>query len=187
MPLHSAAITAVILLLASAALGDPTTQPDKSQYTLFNPTPADQLRKMDTDRPNKTNTPHTIDAGHLQIEIGFFDYDYYRDQYDAANSRIETLDLGQFNFRLGILDNLELNAVINSFDLLRNTDYITNQSTRKTASATRSSAENSISGATKWMTPSGPPRSAFNPSSRSPPPAKISATATPNYSSDFHF
>ena len=126
------AIVAGILFLSSAvALGDPTTQPDKSQFTLFNPTPADQLRDMDTDRPNKTNTPHTIDAGHLQIEIGAFDYDFYRDQYDAANARTETLDLGQFNFRLGILDNLELNAVVNSFDFLRNTDYTANQSSRQ--------------------------------------------------------
>jgi hypothetical protein len=126
------AIVAGILFLSSAvALGDPTTQPDKSQFTLFNPTPADQLRDMDTDRPNKTNTPHTIDAGHLQIEIGAFDYDFYRDQYDAANARTESLDLGQFNFRLGILDNLELNAVVNSLDFLRNTDYTANQSSRQ--------------------------------------------------------
>ena len=31
---------------------------------------------MDTDRPNITNTPHTIDAGHLQIEAGAADYAY---------------------------------------------------------------------------------------------------------------
>jgi Putative MetA-pathway of phenol degradation len=127
----NAGFAAVSLFIASAALGDPTTQPDKSQYTIFNPSPTDQLRDMDTDRPNKTNTPHTIDAGHLQIEIGVFDYDYYRDQYDGANARTESLDLGQFNFRMGILDNLELNAVINSFDFLRNTDYASNQSARQ--------------------------------------------------------
>ena len=134
-----AAIVAIVLFLgsATAALGDApstvaTTQPtDKEQYTLFNPTPADQLRDMDTDRPNKTNTPHTVDAGHLQVEIGGFDYDYYRDRYQGDNARIETLDLGQFNFRLGILDNLELNAAIDSFDFLRDTDYSSNQSVRQ--------------------------------------------------------
>jgi hypothetical protein len=89
------------------------------------------MRDMDTDRPNKTNTPHTIDAGHLQIETGFFDYDYYRDRYQGDNARIETLDLGQFNVRLGILDNLELNAIVSSYDFLRDTDYLANQSTRQ--------------------------------------------------------
>ncbi len=81
-PCQSAIIVVALSLgWVTAARGDApattaATQPaDKGQYTLFNPTPADQLRGMDTDRPNKTNTPHTIDAGHLQIEIGGFDYD----------------------------------------------------------------------------------------------------------------
>src|SRR5262249_26269675 len=43
-------------------------------YTLFNPVPADQLRQMSTDRPNITNSPQTVDAGHVQIEQGFLDY-----------------------------------------------------------------------------------------------------------------
>jgi hypothetical protein len=133
-PLCKAAILAIALFLASAAaaLGDATTQPtDKWQYTLFNPTPADQLRDMDTDRPNKTNTPHTIDAGHLQIEIGAFDYVYDREQYQGDNARIDALDLGQFNLRLGILNDLELNAVVDSFDFLRDTDHASNQSSRQ--------------------------------------------------------
>jgi hypothetical protein len=111
----------------------PTTQPvdNKWQFNLFNPTPSNELREMDTDRPDKTNTPHTIDAGHLQIETGFFDYNYYRDKYQGANARMEALDLGQFNFRLGVLNDLELNAVVDSVDIARNTDYVANQSARQ--------------------------------------------------------
>ena len=125
----------VVPLANDAAWADPTTStnplPDKWNYTLFNPTPADLLRDMDTDRPNKTNTPHTIDAGYLQLETGAFDYTYFRDRFQGANVRTETLDLGQFNFRVGILNDLELNAVINSVDFLRNTDYAANQSSRQ--------------------------------------------------------
>lgn len=132
----------IALLLAacgrSALADDPTSVPataagatDKSQYTLFNPTPVDQMRDMDMDRPDKTNTPHTIDAGHLQIETGFFDYVYYRDQYQGANSRTDAVDFGQFNFRLGILNNLELNAVINSYDLYQTSDFAANQTVRQ--------------------------------------------------------
>src|SRR5579872_4815594 len=125
--------TALLLTACSrAALADGPTSttatatepPNKWQYTLFNPVPLDAMRGMDTDRPNKTNTPHTIDAGHLQIETGLFDYTYYRDRYQAANARIETLGLGQFNFRLGVLNDLELNAVVNAYDFQRNTDYL---------------------------------------------------------------
>ena len=45
-----------------------TPRPDKSQYTLLNPTPIDLRRPYNTDRPSKTDSPFTIDAGVFQIE-----------------------------------------------------------------------------------------------------------------------
>jgi hypothetical protein len=50
--------------------------PDKSAYTLFNPTPDDDLRSFNTDRPPKANSPYTVDAGHFQYEtdIAVFGY-----------------------------------------------------------------------------------------------------------------
>ena len=45
-----------------------TPRPDKSQYTLYNPTPIDLRRPDNTDRPSKTDSPFTIDAGVFQIE-----------------------------------------------------------------------------------------------------------------------
>ena len=33
---------------------------DKSHYSLFSPTPAAQMRAFDTDRPDKTNSAHTV-------------------------------------------------------------------------------------------------------------------------------
>ena len=42
--------------------------PDKSGYTLFNPTPASALRAFNTDRPTKSNVATTVDAGHVQYE-----------------------------------------------------------------------------------------------------------------------
>lgn len=38
-------------------------------HHLFNPVPREQLRELSTDRPNATESPYTVDAGHLQIEI----------------------------------------------------------------------------------------------------------------------
>ena len=53
------------LLISGALSADPssTPAPDKSQYTLFNPTPVDLRRPYNTDRPSKTDSPYTIDAG----------------------------------------------------------------------------------------------------------------------------
>ena len=42
--------------------------PDKSGFTVFNPTPTADLRSFCTDRPTKSTGPCTVDAGHLQIE-----------------------------------------------------------------------------------------------------------------------
>jgi Putative MetA-pathway of phenol degradation len=124
-------VVALFAMLASSAFADisaPSTQPateapDKSPFNLSHPTPGDQLRSMDTDRPNITNTPHTIDAGHLQIETGVFDYMYYRDHSPGDNVRRDDFAFGEFNFRLGVLNNLEINAVVNTYDITAAHDY----------------------------------------------------------------
>lgn len=134
----SALAALVVIAAGRAALADapsPTTAPgtqppDKWQYTLLNPTPADQLRGMDTDRPNVTNTPHTIDAGHLQIETGAIDYAYYRDHSSDNNVREDDFDFGQVNFRLGLLNNLEINAVVDAYDIAQAHDYTTGANSR---------------------------------------------------------
>ncbi|MGP8167049.1 MAG: transporter [Steroidobacteraceae bacterium] len=50
--------------------------PDKSDFTLFNPTPDADMRSFNTDRPPKANSPYTVDAGHFQYEtdIAVFGY-----------------------------------------------------------------------------------------------------------------
>ena len=40
---------------------------NKSQYTLFNPTPDRLLRDLTTDRPDTTECPFTVDAGHDRV------------------------------------------------------------------------------------------------------------------------
>jgi hypothetical protein len=50
--------------------------PDKSMYTLFNPTPKDLMRPFATDRPTKSNVPYTVDAGHFQYEGDVFIYSF---------------------------------------------------------------------------------------------------------------
>src|SRR5688572_5942243 len=62
-----------LLLLTPAVLfaGPPPTEsvPHKSHYHLFNPTPRAQMREMSTDRPDQTESPYTVDAGHVQVEM----------------------------------------------------------------------------------------------------------------------
>lgn len=71
---------ACIALLLSAhatlVLAADDTVPDKSAYTLFNPTPDAQMRAFSTDRPPKANSPYTVDAGHFQYETDLAVYSH---------------------------------------------------------------------------------------------------------------
>ncbi len=61
-------------LLLAFGLGAPAmaqtlaNAPDKSAFSLFDPTPDADLRSFCTDRPPKANLPCTVDAGHFQYE-----------------------------------------------------------------------------------------------------------------------
>src|SRR6201996_7653274 len=59
------AIAFLVILIPSRAKAE---DPDKSGYTLFDPTPDDLLRKFAPDRPTKGFSVRTIDAGHFEIE-----------------------------------------------------------------------------------------------------------------------
>jgi len=61
-------------VFAQTAPGVDAGSPDKSSYSLFNPTPDDQLRDLCTDRPPKANLPCTVDPGHFQYESDVFNW-----------------------------------------------------------------------------------------------------------------
>lgn len=116
----------LMLPAAHAAAQDaqaPTSNapPGGADHSLFDPVPADQLRDMDTDRPNLSNTPHTVDAGHLQIEAGLIDYQRDKDGSDLDKS----WTWGEVNLRLGVLDRLELNLDVTPWTVDRERDGTT--------------------------------------------------------------
>ena len=95
----------VVWLASTAAAA--ANEPQKSQFHLFNPTPHNLMREMATDRPDTTESPYTVDAGHLQIEFSFIDYT--RDADTDAFSVIST------NVRIGLLNNLEFAIVFEPY------------------------------------------------------------------------
>ena len=103
-----AAIAFVVFAVAAehwvSAEPSPTPTPDKSQYTLFNPTPVDLRRPYNTDRPSKTDSPFTIDAGVFQIESDVWNWtlDYEK------GVRTRTWIIGNTNFKLGLTNWMDL-------------------------------------------------------------------------------
>lgn len=93
-----------------------TTQPpEKNQYHLFNPAPVALMREMATDRPDKTESPFTVDAGHYQIETSLLDYTYDHDNPDKPDTRTDKFSVAPTNLKAGLLNNVDLQLVINPY------------------------------------------------------------------------
>ena len=69
-------VLGLVLIGAGAARADDPSPPppDKSGFTLFNPTPDADLRSLCTDRPTKSTAPCTVDAGHWQVETDVYNF-----------------------------------------------------------------------------------------------------------------
>jgi hypothetical protein len=130
-PALTVAIISLLLLSSLPSWADSDSPPvSKSQYNLFNPTPDDAMRGMDTDRPNVTNTPHTIDAGHVQIETGLYDWRHFHDRTHGNDVITDTLSFGHINARLGVTNNFEVNATVDTYNWVKSTDKVSGQTTR---------------------------------------------------------
>lgn len=96
---------------------------NKTRYTLFNPTPDHLMREMSPDRPDRTEGPNTIDAGHLQLEIDFINLTRNRDTNDGANTKTWAYDIAPVNIRVGLRNSLELSVVVETYKYSRTRDY----------------------------------------------------------------
>jgi hypothetical protein len=91
------------------------TPPDKSGYNLFRPTPDALLREMATDRPDKTESAYTVDAGHYQIEMDLLSYIYDRSKEET----VKTLAIAPMNLKVGVLNTVDLQIIVESYNIQR--------------------------------------------------------------------
>jgi hypothetical protein len=106
-PLTLFAVGLVIGLQPPHGVLAQTASPDKRDYTIFNPVPAELLRPLSADRPDTTESPYTVDAGHVQIESSVFDW--VRDGDD------DTLTIASLNFKVGLLHNLDIQFIVDPY------------------------------------------------------------------------
>ena len=100
--------------------------PDKSGYNLFRPTPDALMRDMETDRPDKTESAYTLDAGHYQIEMDILSYTYDR----ADHETVKSLSIAPINMKVGVLNNVDLQIIVESYNIERTKDRIAGTSER---------------------------------------------------------
>ncbi|MFA6277120.1 MAG: transporter [Pedobacter sp.] len=84
---------------------------DQKKYTLFNPVPKDKMRDMSTDRPDITESPNSVDAGHFQVET-----DVFKTTHNKRNGIISVENSYNLaNLKLGLTHNTDLQLVVGSY------------------------------------------------------------------------
>jgi hypothetical protein len=84
---------------------------DKSCYNLFHPTPRELMREMSTDRPDKTESAYTLDAGHFQFEMDSFAFSRDRRNPDNDGTKVDSYTFAATNLKLGLTNNIDLQFV----------------------------------------------------------------------------
>lgn len=115
-------VTLPVLLLVSAAAFAADPAPDKSRYHLFNPTPTALMREMATDRPDKTESPITVDAGHFQIEMDLATFTHDKHNPDRDGKTVRTWNLAPINFKVGLLNNVDAQFIVQPHTYTRTSD-----------------------------------------------------------------
>ena len=104
---------------------------EKTGHTLLNPTPAKFLRELSTDRPDKTESPYTVDAGRFQIEMDLANYSHDRDMSGGADIRIDAWAIAPVNFKVGLSHRVDLQTVVETYNSIVTRDRITGARTRQ--------------------------------------------------------
>ncbi|CFX50745.1 conserved exported protein of unknown function [Candidatus Filomicrobium marinum] len=107
-----------------AVAGDST----KRRYSFFAPTPDHLMRDMSTDRPDATESPFTIDAGHAQVETNIFGFS--RSTRDSDGFRTDTYEIGTTNIRIGVTSFAELNLVWQPYGVVQTSSLLSGPASR---------------------------------------------------------
>jgi Putative MetA-pathway of phenol degradation len=86
----------------------PVIAAEGGALNLFNPVPDAAMREMSTDRPDTTESPYTVPAGHFQLEMSFFDY-----SRDGGES--EAWAFGLVNIKAGLLPDTDLQLIFDTW------------------------------------------------------------------------
>ncbi|MFZ5494775.1 MAG: transporter [Verrucomicrobiota bacterium] len=103
---------------------------DKSGYSVANPVPRELLRALSTDRPDQTESPYTVDAGHWQIEMDLCNLTHDHDTAGGADLRVREWRLAPVNLKLGLTSRLDVQFMLDPHVSSRVEDRTTGAVTR---------------------------------------------------------
>ncbi|MCY0976520.1 transporter [Chryseobacterium wangxinyae] len=90
-------------------------------YSLFKPVPKSMMREMETDRPDVTESPYTVDAGHFQYETDFVRLVKEKTEEKKTN----TLLINQANIKIGLTKSTAIQIGFQTYGKQKETDIAT--------------------------------------------------------------
>ncbi len=85
----------------------------------------DLIRPFEIDRPDKTNSPRTLDAGHFQIETGLLGYSHDTRSLDGTHTKVWTIT--DTDLRIGLTNWAEIQFEIPFYQSVRTKDTLTGE------------------------------------------------------------
>ena len=79
------------------------------------------MRELSADRPDKTDCPFTVDAGHFQVEMDYANYTWDR-PIGQPGVKVEGYQFAPMNLKVGVLNKLDLQLVLSPWLSLRTED-----------------------------------------------------------------
>jgi len=98
---HSHQLGLAMLLFLCTSIICNAQEKKQEHFSIFKPVPRELLREMETDRPDVTESPITLDAGHFQLETDLIQWE--REQSETTQTH--TLLSNQMNLKMGITGN----------------------------------------------------------------------------------
>ncbi|MGH7937387.1 MAG: transporter, partial [Chthoniobacterales bacterium] len=92
--------------------------PNKSGYTLFQATPQEFMRELSTDRPDNKESPYTVDADHLQLEMDFANFTVT----GTDGVRTDVWKVAPVNIKVDLLNQVDLQFIFDGYLHVRTYD-----------------------------------------------------------------
>ncbi len=90
----------------------------QKKYSLLDPVPKEQMREMETDRPDVTESPYTVDAGHFQVETDLIRV--IREKSETTKTK--TLLINQINLKIGLTGSTAVQIGFQTYGRQRETE-----------------------------------------------------------------
>ncbi len=97
----------ISLVLVAETVFPVEQSPNKNQYTFYNPTPEKYQRDLSADRPDTTESPYTVDAGAVQLEMSFLDF--------SRKDKTNTYTITPFNLKVGLNNYMDIQFVFSPY------------------------------------------------------------------------